>query len=583
MASACSRLSMPRLASTVSSLLGDSNLLKVHPILKAVAGRTAPKKDVAEGMAEAQDVADLLGFSATNCLESCYVQESQALRRAARAALEDLVDLSLELEPMCSPVAPSLEATSNRNVANAAARPAASVATERLVEAMDQLVIRHLECLPCPNPAKALQCAQRALALAQRSQLPHAAGRFLAAVKQILLQYPDAAEEPNMQNPLPCKRRRFGKESPEPRIFEMQGRRAEGTRSCPPTTAEAEASLMFAKVDRLSCLPDDLFEQYSISRRPVVAKCPEGTLPLLDAQQLVDLCQGRQLQLMEYGPGHEVWAKMAQVKDIGDRSLGAVVRGWTEGGQQVLFDHPLETACPELASRIRWPSFLESCDLIGQSPFAGERGQDPFWDHPSLFVQPRGSQCGVHVDGAESQFIQLVLGGRKRWSFWPLHVADQFKLLKRRDKLQLEVRPGCDSEHFRHQIRHDQIFPETLPETWRVDVEVEAGEMILVPGGVPHMVTNLQDCIAVSRNFVDVHHARSCADALRWPLPYHDLADFLEKQSVSEYSLQTDQTPSFVGTEKSPFSWLCMLCAFGVPFVECVARPPSAVQVLPRW
>ena len=507
----------------ISSLLDDSKLAKVHPILHGLSSRTEPRTlTVAEIIADAQHAADLLGFSATNCMINGYTPESQALRLAAGAALQDLVDLGLgELQD-----GPGAEV------------PKGAVA-ERIIEAMDQLIIRLLEYSPSPDPARAWQCAQRGVLLARQSNLLQAARRFSVAAEQILLQYPSVATTSRV----PGKRRCLGKQWLEP--CTQTDSRLETTEQ---TNDISDVALTFKAVDRLSFLSDDAFRKYSILRQPVVATCPADTLPTLHLQQLVEMCEERQLQLMEYDPACEAWAKMTQVgKDerttgTGNQSLRAVVQGWAAGKHQVLFDHPLETACPELASRIRWPTFLESCDLIGKSPFAGMRGQDPFWDHPSLFVQPKGSQCGAHVDGADSQFIQLVLMGRKRWSFWPLRPSDQFKVLKRQDKLRLEV--FSRSEQFRHQIRHDQIFPEQMPHVWRVDVEVQAGEMIVVPGGVPHMVTNLQDCIAVSRNFVDAHHSHKCADALRWPLPYHDLADFLEQQNAARLENMSIRWPT---------------------------------------
>ena len=513
---------MRRLASTASSLLADASLAKVHPVLKAVAGRAAPQvKDTAEATADAQEAADLLGFAATNCSENSYFRESEALRLAAGAALEDLVESVLE--PMMRLDGPGM-VTDEGEVPR--------IAPDRLIPAMDQLIIRCLEHLPGPDPPKAWHYAQQACMWSRRHQLWREARRFSAAARQILLQCPDAATSTEAK--ASCKRRRLEKGSlpldaveahvsqtdPDEQLVQMNQA----------TSDVVDVCMAFLSVDRLDCLTEDAFKHYSELRKPVVARCPVGTFPVLDTRKLVDLCRDRELQIMEHDPGSKVWAKMARAQG-GEQTLEAVLTGWAAGRKRVLFDHPLEAACPALASKLRWPSFLGSSDLIGQSPFAGLRGEDPFWDHPSLFVQPQGSQCGVHVDGADSQFIQLVLLGRKRWSFWPLPATEHFTHLKRQDRLQLEVwQSGSGS--FQHQIRHDQLFPEMLPETWRVDVEVEAGEMIVVPGGVPHMVTNLQDCIAVSRNFIDTYHAQSCADALRWPLPYHELADFLEQRSL---------------------------------------------------
>ncbi|CAE8588425.1 unnamed protein product, partial [Polarella glacialis] len=131
------------------------------------------------------------------------------------------------------------------------------------------------------------------------------------------------------------------------------------------------------------------------------------------------------------------------------------------------------TACPELLEELRWPPVVESSDLGVRAPGAGDAARDPFWDHPSLFVQPAGSRCGVHVDGFESQFAQVLLQGRKRWSFWPLEEADQFRFMGRQDKVRLEVRAPDYSQgllgrnnalrggsSYRRQLVCEQVFPE---------------------------------------------------------------------------------------------------------------------------
>merc|ERR1711924_113979 len=141
---------------------------------------------------------------------------------------------------------------------------------------------------------------------------------------------------------------------------------------------------------------------------------------------------------------------------------------------------------------------------------------------------------------------QVLLCGRKRWTFRPLSLRDQISWLGRCDTLDLEVVREDLSKRHRHRIRHTTVFPDPEPcdseaaaaravaDSLKVEVELHAGEMILVPGGVPHQVINLEDCIAVSRNFIDVTHARHAAMVCRWPKPFEVLADFLEEAAEKE-------------------------------------------------
>merc|ERR1711879_685071 len=204
----------------------------------------------------------------------------------------------------------------------------------------------------------------------------------------------------------------------------------------------------------------------------------------------------------------------------------------------MIFDEPLQTACPRFLEFLHWPEFIEDSDLTtGADSYLQQVEDNPFWDHPSLFVQPAGSKCGVHVDGWHSQFVQSLLCGRKRWVFWPFDEVDQIQWMGRIDDVSIEVQSSGsegDAHFYQRRIFSQQSFPDlvepslvgkpadyplgcSVANSHRVEIEVSAGDMILVPGGLPHQVFNLEDCIAVSRNFIDWRHAAKAAQALRWP------------------------------------------------------------------
>ena len=134
---------------------------------------------------------------------------------------------------------------------------------------------------------------------------------------------------------------------------------------------------------------------------------PPGLCPAWDLATLAERCGGRLLEWQRYDPACREWAKMASG---GQATLGGLLGRWAAGDRQVaVFDQPLSSACPELLAELAWPPVVVEADLARSAPFRGQAGLDPFWDHPSLFLQPRGSQCGVHVDAGHSQFAQAIV------------------------------------------------------------------------------------------------------------------------------------------------------------------------------
>jgi hypothetical protein len=68
--------------------------------------------------------------------------------------------------------------------------------------------------------------------------------------------------------------------------------------------------------------------------------------------------------------------------------------------EAMVFDMTLTQSCPNLMKGFAIPAVLaDVCSYYG----------------PSLFLQPAGTRCGVHVDSGATDFWQLMLQGRKKW------------------------------------------------------------------------------------------------------------------------------------------------------------------------
>jgi len=157
----------------------------------------------------------------------------------------------------------------------------------------------------------------------------------------------------------------------------------------------------------------------------------------------------------------------------------------------MLFDHALEDLCPDLLKDFVVPRYF-AVDYLRTVPASERGGLQPLPARfPSLFVQPPGSRCGLHVDQAGTHFYQMLLAGRKRWRVFPPEEAA--RLYPRRQGLMFEAdifSPDLDK------------FPLLGTASGREAV-LGPGEAIFVPQNSPHQVQNEEATVAVSANYVD--------------------------------------------------------------------------------
>jgi len=146
-----------------------------------------------------------------------------------------------------------------------------------------------------------------------------------------------------------------------------------------------------------------------------------------------------------------------------------------------LFDWSLPLNAPNLAKEFKVPKYFEDNILTATSPDALYRQS---W--PSLFLGPKGTKSGLHIDAFGSHFWMYLISGVKKWTFYPPRAAG-------------DLSPSFS----------DSMDPTFNPSQEELDnvscysIELQPGELLFVPAGSPHKVENLDDTVAVSGNFVN--------------------------------------------------------------------------------
>ncbi|CAE8627750.1 unnamed protein product [Polarella glacialis] len=118
------------------------------------------------------------------------------------------------------------------------------------------------------------------------------------------------------------------------------------------------------------------------------------------------------------------------------------------------------------------------------------------YDTPALFVGTPGTRSSLHIDQMCSNFWMFLSEGRKHWiTFHP----DDTKLLS----------PTLDQEdqiyRFRSlsELEADPEASSSLRKARKIEFTISAGDLLFIPHGTPHEVTNLTATCAISANFFD--------------------------------------------------------------------------------
>lgn len=172
-------------------------------------------------------------------------------------------------------------------------------------------------------------------------------------------------------------------------------------------------------------------------------------------------------------------------------TFGEAIRRIEEGdpASTYLYDLPLREL-PAILNQVYVPRYFGHCYLQRtRLPHEFQRA----W--PTLFIGGPGTRSSLHVDQWHGAFWMSVLSGSKRWTIWH---PDDVALLSP------TYLPGRLAPVFpRLDELEDAERHPNFPKARRLDVSVNAGEVLFVPGGAPHLVVNETLSLAVAGNFID--------------------------------------------------------------------------------
>ncbi|EKX39010.1 hypothetical protein GUITHDRAFT_76659 [Guillardia theta CCMP2712] len=150
-------------------------------------------------------------------------------------------------------------------------------------------------------------------------------------------------------------------------------------------------------------------------------------------------------------------------------------------------DDEKETA--SMAQDFSIPTYFQE-DLF---KYLGEDDRPPYrW----VLVGPKRSGSSIHIDPCGTSAWNSLLAGRKRWVLFP--PGTPRSVIKPESWLAQKRSEALDWFLYHLDGMKQQLPAHQQP----VEVIMEAGETIFVPGGWWHTVLNLEDTIAVTQNFV---------------------------------------------------------------------------------
>eukprot|EP00054_Salpingoeca_dolichothecata_P023674 m.158608 g.158608 ORF g.158608 m.158608 type:complete len:253 (+) comp24764_c0_seq4:702-1460(+) len=199
--------------------------------------------------------------------------------------------------------------------------------------------------------------------------------------------------------------------------------------------------------------------------------------------------------------GSVEWARLENAESVTVRDF--VQHMHTKYQDRYLFDWSLPVHSPELAEQITIPPYFAE-DMLRKTPEGSLYRES--W--PSLFVASKGLVSELHVDSFGSHFWMALFQGQKKWEFFP---KEQAHLLY--PKYHHSLDPVFQVNLPRPSLSQFPAFGQAV----KSECILKPGEILFVPEGSPHRVTNLTDSVAISGNFVDetnlneaLHELRMC-------------------------------------------------------------------------
>jgi len=152
-----------------------------------------------------------------------------------------------------------------------------------------------------------------------------------------------------------------------------------------------------------------------------------------------------------------------------------------------LYDASVPLKLPSLSESVRVPAYFAH-DYVQRTMRLTAFSRS--W--PSLFVAARGTRSSLHVDQWQGHFFMAMVRGTKRWTVFHRSSTPHLRPSWSRGTLDPAMPPLEEQEEMG-----------MSPRATRWDVDLAPGEVLFVPGGAAHAVSNLDATVAFAGNFID--------------------------------------------------------------------------------
>jgi hypothetical protein len=176
-----------------------------------------------------------------------------------------------------------------------------------------------------------------------------------------------------------------------------------------------------------------------------------------------------------------------------------------------LFERDFANAVPQLNGDYEVPKYFSADEYMGTDLFR-LFGQKRRPDHKWLIAGPARSGSIFHIDPNNTNAWNVTIRGRKKWIFYPPGVCPP-GVVQSPDGADVTVPLSTGEwllafwgEHLKARNAQDaNLRP--------IETIAQPGEIVFVPHGWWHMVLNIDDCIALTHNYVSTSNL---SDVLRF-------------------------------------------------------------------
>jgi len=135
-------------------------------------------------------------------------------------------------------------------------------------------------------------------------------------------------------------------------------------------------------------------------------------------------------------------------------------------------------------------------------------------DYRWLICGPKRSGSIFHIDPNQTNAWNVSIQGRKKWIFYPPDVHPP-GVVSSTDGADVTVPISTGEWLLSFWDMHLEARRHPDPAQRPLEVIVHPGEVVFVPHGYWHMVVNLDDCIALTHNYVSLSNLPDCLKFLR--------------------------------------------------------------------